>query len=721
MKSYFTKTVGPASLSLLFLLTIATGLLAEVKATETAKAVNLNNISYLAETGQYDAMLQLLQASEKTHPNPQVHALVEQIQQMQEHARRQTEQRRKDHGEALKKMQEHVQSKDLVRALVQAVEAYRLADDAEAFLKQDQIVTLAGEALKTAHSAERQGDWLQALSLYSTLERLYKSSTQYADSTKRSRRHVRLLRMYAPKELARLFAQRNKNNPAKANNFNEEGWDVMVEGVKLRMLEDALDQAANYHIAQNGYLPLMQGAIDAMLEFTNNKALAETFVALKNVRNVATFRTQLIELKHSLKKIGDQMTQRQARDAVSAIMAANGQTLQLPDEVLIYELADGAMDVLDQFSVMIWPREVQQWQRHILGSFVGVGIQIRMNDQLKLQVVSPLPGTPAFKAGVRPNDLIVKVNAEDTAGWTLDKAVRQITGIEGTEVVIGVQRKDVKDVIDFTIKRTKIKIESVKGWQPRDNGQWNYFVDQKSRIGYVRISSFMPQTAGDLDKAINQMQQNGPINGLILDLRANPGGLLRSAIDVSDRFIEQGNLLSIVGPNGRRTKEYPANRRNTHSNFPMLVLVNERSASASEIVSGALRDFGRALIVGVRSYGKGSVQNLYDLPRFGLKPAKARLKLTTEYYMLPKGDLIHRKPGAKEWGIEPDLSVSITDKLAIESLEFRSSVDVFGPAAQGQEKPTADQILQKGLDPQLAAAVLVLKARQLARKLAVAK
>jgi carboxyl-terminal processing protease len=689
---------------------------------DSTKQPPSSNISHLAETGHFDTLLKLLQDRGPSNSDPQLASLIQRLKLMGEHAQATTDARRKAYEQSLKLMGQQVEAGKLSRAMLMASDAYRLADDPQKLLKKDSVVALVGKSQEAARQAELKGDWLEALNLYSTLERLLVSSTQFHDAKKRSQRNLRQLRMYAPKELAKLFAKRSKKNGTKPSTISEEGWDVMVEGVTLRMYEDALGQAATYHISQTGYKPLMNGAIDGMLHFTGNKALGETFPALKDANEVGKFRMRMIELKQELKKIKGKMEQQQARDTIQKIIESNGQTLRLPAEVLIYELADGSLGVLDQFSVMIWPREIQQWQRHLMGSFVGVGIQIRMNDELKLQVVSPLPGTPAFRAGVLPSDIVVLVDGESTAGWTLDKAVRKITGLQGTEVVLGVERKGVKDTIKYQIKRAKIKIESVRGWEPAADGQWDYMVDKKSRIGYVRVSSFMPQTANDLDAAVNAMQQDGPLGGLILDLRGNPGGLLRSAIDISDRFIEQGNLLSIVSGDGNRTKEYAANRRNTYSNFPVLVLVNDRSASASEIVSGTLQDFGRAMVVGGRSYGKGSVQNLYDLPRFGLKPAKARLKLTTEYYMLPSGDIIHRKPGDKKWGIDPDLNVRMTDQMEIKLMEFRGSVDVFGRKGDaGQPVPTAAQILDKGLDPQLEAAVIILKARQLAKKLALAK
>ena len=167
---------------------------------------------------------------------------------------------------------------------------------------------------------------------------------------------------------------------------------------------------------------------------------------------------------------------------------------------------------------------------------------------------------------------------QSTSGWTLDRAVRLITGLKDTTVELGIRRKDVEQLIRFTIKRARIKIDSIRGWQPTEDGKWDYLIDKKSRIGYVRLSAFMPQTAGDLDLAINQMEQDAPLNALILDLRSNPGGLLRQGVGVADRFLAAGAIVSVRG-RAEQPEIYAAQSGTTTlPALPLVVIVNGRSA-----------------------------------------------------------------------------------------------------------------------------------------------
>ncbi len=443
-------------------------------------------------------------------------------------------------------------------------------------------------------------------------------------------------------------------------------------------------------------------------------ALADTFPSFKNEKAVAEFRDFLDNLRNQLKAPNQEIGFLRAATIIDQIMHKNEQTLDLPDRVLIYEMAEGATSTLDKFSSVIWPEEKQNFNRSTQGKFYGVGIRISREDG-RLTVESPLPGTPAYRAGIQADDVIAKVDGKDTSAWSLNKAVRHITGPEGTIVTLGIERRGQPELIEYDIRRAEIEIKSILGWQHTENGGWNYFIDPQDHIGYVRLTQFIPQSVNDLDDAVNQMQQNGPINGLILDLRFNPGGLLSSAVDVADRFISEGPIVFTVDGDGHRTDERRAKRHRTYQPFPVVVAVNQGSASASEIVTGALQDYGRAVVVGTRSFGKGSVQDLFPLDNY-----KAYFKLTTQHYMLPLGRIIHRMPHSKTWGIEPDLKVKMTNEQVADAIDFRREVDVIRPAdAAGQKaQPKADEILSKGMDPQLEAALLVLKTRLAAEHIA---
>ena len=330
----------------------------------------------------------------------------------------------------------------------------------------------------------------------------------------------------------------------------------------------------------------------------------------------------------------------------------------------------------------------------------------------RLTVKSPLRGTPAYQAGIRANDIIVSVNGQFTKHWTLDQAVRNITGPENTKVTLGIERKGHGESFDVEIKRAEIDIESVKGWQLNPDDTWDYYVDRQRGIGYVRLTQFIPQSSDEMTAAINQMQDDAGLNALIVDLRFNPGGLLNKAVDVTNLFLRKGVIVSTVDGNGDESDTRRAMPHQTLGNFPLAVLINRGSASASEIVSGALQDWERATIVGTRSYGKGSVQDLFPIDT----DRTAHLKLTTQYYRLPSKRIIHRSPRDRQWGIEPDLEVKMTDDQVRSLLEFRQELDVLhsndGHAGEQQVDVAVlspSRILTEGMDPQLEAALLLLK------------
>ncbi|MEM1028459.1 MAG: S41 family peptidase, partial [Planctomycetota bacterium] len=417
---------------------------------------------------------------------------------------------------------------------------------------------------------------------------------------------------------------------------------------------------------------------------------------------------------------------------------------------IAYEMTEGALGKLDDFSSMYWPEDIDFLARSTQGAFTGIGVQIaRRNEQLT--VVSPLNGTPAQRAGLKADDVIATVNGKDTSSWSLNKAVREITGPRGTEVELGIQRVGEPELVMYTLKRDRIEIESVKGWAHTDDGGWNYWIDESAGIGYIRLTQFIPQSVNKIDLAVAELQETGQFNSLILDLRHNPGGLLTSAIQIVNRFLDSGPILFTVDGDGVQQNSWPALKRGTYPDFQVVVLINRGSASASEIVSGALQDRDRAFVIGDRSYGKGSVQDVYWFPPPPARPNYG-LKVTTQYYQLPNGRIIHRKPDSEVWGIDPDLVVDVTDQTVVWNLELRQAIDVLRDGdtetlevemtkpwvklggldpvdddADNAEDvvevrlPQANDLLELGLDPQLEAALLVLKTRQIVKDTAVAK
>jgi carboxyl-terminal processing protease len=302
---------------------------------------------------------------------------------------------------------------------------------------------------------------------------------------------------------------------------------------------------------------------------------------------------------------------------------------------LVYGAIQGAVGTLDPHSSFMTPEEFKELQIETKGKFSGIGIEITLKDRV-LTVVSPIEGTPAYQMGIRAGDQIVKINGKTTKNMNLLEAVKTIRGPKGSKVILTINREGFKQPKDFAITRQIIPIRSVKA-RILDNG-----------IGYIRLTNFQDQTDRDLEAYLRKMQQRlVPFKGLILDLRNDPGGLLEQAVRVSDEFLKSGLIVYTEGRNRRQTMRFYA--RSDHegkfSSVPMVVLINEGSASASEIVAGALKDQKRALIVGSKSFGKGSVQTIIPLED------GSALRLTTALYYTPSGTTINEK------GIEPDVVV----------------------------------------------------------------
>ncbi len=302
------------------------------------------------------------------------------------------------------------------------------------------------------------------------------------------------------------------------------------------------------------------------------------------------------------------------------------------------ELIDGAirglLKVLDPHTSYLPPESFKQMQVETSGKFGGLGIEISMRSGI-LTVVSPIEDTPADKAGMQANDKIIKIEDDSTLDMTLTEAVNLLRGERGTPVTITVLREGVDKPFEVSITRDVIKVKSVKFKRYNDN------------IGYVSIRSFSKTTSRDLDNAILELEK-GNMEKLILDLRNNPGGLLNQAVEVSDRFLPQENLIVYTqGKTEDQNMRFTTQNRGHHVDYPMIILVNGGSASASEIVAGALQDLNRAVIIGTQTFGKGSVQTIIPLSD------GSALRLTTARYYTPGGRVIQSN------GITPDIIVEM--------------------------------------------------------------
>lgn len=355
----------------------------------------------------------------------------------------------------------------------------------------------------------------------------------------------------------------------------------------------------------------------------------------------------------------------------------------------------GMLEKLDPYSNYISPDDLVRFNSQVEQEFGGIGIQVGLDPQGRLQVLTPLPGSPAYKAGIRAGDLIANIEGETTVGYDLEKAVKRLKGKAGVPVKLGVVHLGGTAVEELTVMREMVHVSTVLGDRYKPDGTWEYMLDPEKKVGYVRLTSFSRDSVKELRDALTSLKAAG-MRALVLDLRFNPGGLLSAATEVSDMFIEEGKIVSTKGRNTEE-REWKAQKQNSFADFPMAVLINGYSASASEIVSACLQDNNRAVIVGDRSWGKGSVQNVIELEQ-----GKSALKLTTASYHRPNGKNIHRFPGAKdtdEWGVMPNDGYRIV--LPIEELrkydEYRRGRDVLSDK-EPPKSEFVDSQLQKALE-----------------------
>ena len=346
----------------------------------------------------------------------------------------------------------------------------------------------------------------------------------------------------------------------------------------------------------------------------------------------------------------------QSDNLVSAVTDKNYENLKLFSDVLyiiqkdyveepnVDKLVEGAVNgmlsTLDPHSSYMPADVYKEMQVETKGKFGGLGIEIAIKDEI-LTVVAPIEDTPAYQAGIKAGDQIVKIEGEFTKTMTMFDAVKKLRGKEGTKVTISIMREGFTQPKDFTLTRATIQIKSVK----------SKIVDKK--IGYIRVTQFQEQTPRDFQKALSEIEAKVPHpQGLILDLRNNPGGLLEEAVEVTDEFIDSGLIVYTEGRSKGQRLEFTAKDNGNKHNYPIIILVNAGTASGSEILAGALQDYGRALILGTTTFGKGSVQTVIPLEN------GAGLRLTTAKYFTPKGRSIQAK------GIEPD--VVVEDKIKTE-------------------------------------------------------
>lgn len=656
------------------------------------------------------------------------------------------EERRKAYDEAVSDVQKLIAAKMEEAAIEYAQRAYVLAEDKTEFTKQPWVMALMESVAKKADDDVTQQEWVKAQRLYADLAAIEPFNKTWKEKLASVVRRTRMLTLYAPDRIKLLLEgdpkmvkevnailhpesttqpSDEKENEATTKAFDKSlqiDWREELKGIRPEMFWYGLIDVRSYYWREPDFTKLMTEGLEGVKALATTNGLEDEFASLKDSQKKAAFVQQIDGLMTQMKaapKGGELMI---ASQVYQGMQKVNTETVQLPPEVLIFEFSDAALATLDPFTQMLWPAQWEEFNKRTQGEFSGVGIQIQNDEEGNIKVISPIEDSPAFKAGIKAGDLIVAADGKSLKGITTTQAVRVITGPIGTPVMLTISNSDGTGAHDVRLVRDTIHVASLKGFMYKAGGGWDYFIDSDQKIAYLRLTEFTKSSGEELDKAAEELKKDGA-RGLIFDLRGNPGGLLTAAIDVANKFLSSGTIVSTRAD--RQTPQPPqsatARPDPDEVTIPLVVLVNQNSASASEIVSGALKDLGRAVIVGERSYGKGSVQMPFDVTG---NRGTAFLKLTISHYYLPSGRCLHRDEDSTTWGVEPDVKVEMTPEQQLVAQLARMQFDVLRQTgevapAEPTTKPgmkgvttrpvirNADDLIAR--DSQLGAALLLMR------------
>ena len=572
------------------------------------------------------------------------------------------ERRQEDYEKYIGWVKEDIKSDMWIRAIAECAMAFDNAKNEEAFRQEPLVQEAAKGALEAAQGYEKNGKWYKAGRIYVQLEDIFPRSTEYREAFERCQEHIRLELSYTPKS----------------------DWEESCVDITPQMAEEAFKLIFMSYIKPISFQKSAEAALKQLLLMADTPKLAKAFPKLEDKDDVGEFRERIQTWLDRVKKQSD-LSWASMTEIFESVLKINKETDIFPQTVLIREFVQGSLKPLDRFSDMLWPADMEEFNKHTQGYFTGVGISIRKGRDEPIKVITPLEDSPAYEAGIQPGDLITEINGEPAAPLTITKAVQIITGPPGTSVTLTIKRPGLAKPFEQKLVRAEITISTVKGYQRLGDGQWNYVIDPKSHIGFIRVTNFTEKTAEEIDAAMKSLIQDHQAKGVILDLRGNPGGLLKSAVEVTNLFLSgDKEIVSTRDRRGRDMQMFTSEPEGDHyPNIPLIVLVNGRSASASEIVTGGLQVHHRAWVVGERTFGKGSVQQV--LPLSG---RQAYLKLTTARYYLPNGRCLHRDDDSETWGVDPDVEIKLVPKEMVKVANLQLRQDIL--KGRNQDKLTEE-------------------------------
>ena len=590
--------------------------------------------------------------------------------------------------------------KDWLTALAQLAVAGSFATrlGLEEYVTDTQRNEIVSKALEYAAIFEKEQQWLEAYSrVYYYLADLDKANDDYDAHARELLAKLSISEMYAPDPNQQVVS-----------------WEVRRQGVTREVIYAALGMLIRAYVETPDFQAMTLDGLKRCGLLAEVSRLKNTFETLADEDKVAAYRQGMAELIEAAQQSdpGQAFSYSRYLGFMEAAGRVNQASIALPENVILAEYTEGSYEALDDYTRIVWPEDVEEFTKDMTNEFSGVGIAINQRNH-RLHVESLLEESPASAAGIDAGDYILAVDGVSTTNMTLRNAIRRITGPRHTEVVLTIDREGWDEPRDITVVRDKIIVQTIKGLYRDTEGNWQYFLDPNTNaVAYVRQTDFNAETHERFRRVLTELKMQG-MKALVLDLRNNGGGFLNTAIDMANDFLDSGTIVSTRGGLGNNTDL--ADPCSTFDRtLPMVVLVNGLSASASEILSGALKDHKRALVLGTRSFGKGSVQQIQPL-----LPTEAQLKMTMAYWYLPSGRRVQRDPRDRtnmDYGVQPDVTLELAGEQLARMIEVRQEATVLHNADNEKRDwkvYTAGDLVDS--DGQLKMAMLYLEAQLLGR------